>query len=69
MIKLKFFTILLASCLFSAVLCHAGEKTKLVANLKSGKQQTKVKHRGMADTHPRAVTFQFYKQMTISLCR
>ncbi len=30
---------LLACCLFSAALCHAGEKTKLVANLKSGKQQ------------------------------
>ena len=34
--------ILSAICLSSAVLCQAGEKSRLVANLESGKQQTVV---------------------------
>ena len=40
--KNTFGTILLTLCLCSAVLCHAGEKSRLVKNLESGKSQTVV---------------------------
>ncbi len=40
MSKSKFSVILLTFCLFSSALCHALEKSRLVTNLESGKQQT-----------------------------
>jgi len=40
--RLKISIILATVCMFSATLCHAGEKSRLVANLKAGKQQTVV---------------------------
>jgi len=40
--KSIFAAILLALCLCSAALCHAGEKSKLVRNLESGKSQVVV---------------------------
>lgn len=42
MSKSKFGAILLTLCLFSSALSHAGEKSRLVTNLESGKQQTVV---------------------------
>ena len=38
----KFSVMFTVVCLFSVLLCHAGEKSRLVANLESGKQQTVV---------------------------
>lgn len=42
MIRVKISAILATVCLFCATPCHAGEKSRLVTNLESGKQQTVV---------------------------